>query len=331
MPLLTRRNTPRAPIELIVGAMNFGKRTDEAESHRIVHRALERGVTHFDTANAYTGGLSEEILGRALSGRHEDVVIETKVGLLQIGGTQSGLLQSGGTPEGLSAERIRAVCDESRRRLGVDVLDVYYLHVPDRSVPITESLTAMAELIESGKIRSFAVSNYASWQVLEMIQWCDAHAVPRPLLAQQIYNLLVRQLDIEYLRFAAAYDLITAVYNPLAGGLLTDREVSAQPLAGSRLDGNAMYQGRYGSERMRARVREYQALARSLGMSLVDLSYAWLASREGIDAIVIGPASVEHLDAAIDACERRLDPTLMARIDALHLAQEGSDATYARL
>jgi aryl-alcohol dehydrogenase-like predicted oxidoreductase len=332
--LLATWSAPRvstaAPLPLVLGTMNFGKRTDEAESRRILDRAFERGVVHWDTANAYVEGESERIVGRALAGRRDRVVLATKVGLRRSGGTAEGLIGAGGTPEGLGKNRILAACDESLGRLATDYIDVYYLHAPDKRTPIEESLDAMATLIRAGKIRAWATSNYASWQALEMIQWCERNGAPRPLMAQQIYNLLVRQLDIEYFAFAARYRLHTAVYNPLAGGLLARPKASA-PEPGSRFDGNTMYQNRYWTERMHRATEDYAALARDLGMSLVELAYAWLASRPGVDSVLIGPGTVGHLDVAMDGSKRRLDDEAMLRVDGLFGAQQGTNATYARL
>jgi aryl-alcohol dehydrogenase-like predicted oxidoreductase len=326
-----RRASSSAPVPLVLGAMNFGKRTPEAEARRIIDRASERGITHIDTANAYVDGESERILGRALSASRDRWVVATKVGLSRIGGETSGLFRTGGVPEGLSRARILAACDESLSRLGMDRVELYYLHVPSRNTPIEESLSAMAELIRLGKIGGFAISNYASWQALEMIAWCDREGVLRPVLAQQIYNLLVRQLDVEYFAFAAKYGLHTAVYNPLAGGLLAGTHSLGAPKEGSRFDANPVYQKRYWTERLHAAVRDYKTVADELGMSLVTLAYAWLASRPGVDSILIGPGTVAHLDDAIDACERRLDADVLARIDELHRAHEGTDAVYARI
>src|SRR5690606_21431944 len=119
-----------------------------------------------------------------------------------------------------------------------------FLHVPDLATPIEESLSALRSLLDAGKIRSFACSNYASWQLLEINAWCDKEGMARPVFAQQMYNLLVRQLDIEYFAFAAKYGVHTTTYNPLAGGVLTGKHAWGQPAAGSRFDGNAMYQQR---------------------------------------------------------------------------------------
>jgi aryl-alcohol dehydrogenase-like predicted oxidoreductase len=331
LPWLTRRASPADPVPLVLGTMNFGKRTDEVEARRIIDRGIERGVTLLDTANAYVDGESERIVGRAVHGRRDRVLIATKVGLGRAGGQVSGLIRVGGQAEGLSRTRILAACDESLVRLGTDYIDLYYLHAPDRETPFEESLGAMAELLRRGKIRAWAVSNYASWQVLEMMTWCDREGVPRPSVAQQIYNVLVRQLDVEYFAFAAKYGLHTAAYNPLAGGLLAGHHAAGAPAKGSRFHENPMYQRRYWTELSRAQVEDYRALAAELGMSLVALSYAWLASRIGVDSILVGPGSVAHLDDALVACEVRLDGHTMDRIDALHLSHRGTDAVYTRL
>ena len=223
------------PPALVVGTMNFGKRTPEPEAHRIVHRALERGLIFFDTANAYVGGESERILGRALGSRRAKARIATKVG---IGASMT-------EPEGLAPERISAALEESLRRLGADRVELYYFHKPDHSRPLQPSLRAMEKLIASGKVGAFGASNFASWQLLEMIQ-----AGLKPRVSQQMYNLLVRQLEVEYFRFARKYGVHTTVYNPLAGGLLAGKLKRDAPLeAGSRFDKNPMYQNRYLTDR----------------------------------------------------------------------------------
>jgi aryl-alcohol dehydrogenase-like predicted oxidoreductase len=325
------RNSVDEPLPLVLGTMNFGKRTPEPEARRIIDRAIERGVTLFDTANAYADGEGERILGRALAGRRDRALVASKVGLSRIGGEVSGLIRAGGRSEGLSRRRILEACDETLSRLGMDHVDVYYLHVPDRETPTEESLGAIAELLRAGKIRAWASSNYASWQLVEMILWCDREGVARPVMAQQLYNLLVRQLDVEYLAFAAKYGHHLSVYNPLAGGLLTEREQGPDPVPGSRFDANPMYQRRYFTGRLRDNAADYRALAKDLGMTLVELAYAWLASRPSVGSIVVGPGTTAHLDAAVDACTRRLDPATMQRIDELYRAQQGTDAVYARI
>jgi aryl-alcohol dehydrogenase-like predicted oxidoreductase len=298
--------------------MNFGKRTPAAEAERILARAAERGVTLLDTANVYNDGESERILGRFLRGRRDRFTVATKV----------GLARTGGVVEGLGREALLRAIDASLERLGTDHVDVYYLHAPDHTVPIEETLDAMDALRRSGKVGALGVSNFAAWQILEMKQL----APPGPAISQVMYNLLVRQIEIEHAGFTRRHPLHTTVYNPLAGGLLAGlyRQTGEAPARGSRFDKNRMYQARYWSDRFFALVDEYRAVADGEGMSLVDLSYAWLAGAAHVDSILVGPGTVDHLDAALDGCARVLPEAARARIDGIHRAFQGTDASYVR-
>jgi aryl-alcohol dehydrogenase-like predicted oxidoreductase len=308
----------RSPVGCVIGTMNFGKRTPEDESHRIVARALERGEVLFDTANAY--GDSELVLGRALRGKRE-ARIATKVGIGKMGAT----------PEGLTTDRVLAACDESLRRLGVERIDLYYLHRPDPKTPFEETLGALQKLVKAGKIAHWGVSNFASWQLVEMEQICGRIGLERPRTSQVLYNLLIRQLDVEYFGFARKHPIHTTVYNPLAGGLLAGRALRVAPAQGSRFDGNKMYQERYLSQRFFDLVEAYSGLAREAGLSPVQLAYGWIAAQPGVDSVLLGPADVSQLDAGLDACAKPLSAELCARIDGMHRAFQGTDATYARL
>jgi aryl-alcohol dehydrogenase-like predicted oxidoreductase len=315
-----RREGARPPVAL--GAMNFGKRTPEAEAQKIMARAVERGVSLIDTANVYTDGASEEIVGRFVKAHPGRVLVATKVGL-------NGLFR--GKAEGLSKVVVLSAVDQSLSRLGLDVIDLYYLHAPDHKTPIEDTLSGVAELFEKKKIRSFGISNYASWQILEIFHHCDAHGMPRPVIAQQIYNLLIRQLDIEYARFAAKYGLHTTVYNALAGGLLSGKYRAERKIeAGSRFDKNRMYLSRYWNDRVFDLVETYAALAEKAGMSLLDFAYAWLAGAPVVSSILVGPASSAHLDAALDALEKVVPDEVRAEADAIHRAAQGTDTHYAR-
>ncbi len=309
------------PPSLVLGAMNFGKRTPADESDRIVRRALERGIRVFDTANAYNAGESERILGRALGRERERVIVSTKAGL--------GLVP--GKPEGLAPEAMFRAFDASLGRLGTDRIDIYYLHVPDRSTPIEQTLGAMKELLGSGRVRAWGVSNYAAWELLEMIHWADAHAMARPTVSQALYNALHRQVEVEYLAFARRYAIETVAYNALAGGLLAGgHRWGEAPAKGTRFDGNRMYQRRYWTAAMFDRVALLDAIARDEGSSLLQLSYGWLASRADVDSILLGPATVVQLDAALDAVAKIPSKTAIARIDELALQWSGSDTNYVR-
>lgn len=305
---------------IYLGAMNFGRRTDESESKRIITRALELGIRHIDTANAYSDGTSERIVGEAIAGKRDSVVLATKCGSGRVAGKR----------EGLSRTRIFAAIDESLTRLKTDYVDLYYLHVPDYDTPISETLDAVSELLEKKKIRSWGISNYAAWQILEMLH-LSVGRLPPPAVAQQLYNILLRQLDVEYFAFARRYKLSTVVYNPLAGGLLSGRHArDGSTQQGSRFEKNRLYQGRYFTDAMFDRVDQLAQVAKAEGMSVLELSYAWLAGAPGVDSILIGPASVSQLDEGVAACRRGLSPEVRGVVDALYRTWMGTDTTYVR-
>jgi len=306
---------------LAVGCMNFGKRTPPDESARTIARALERGLTWFDTANAYNAGESERLLGRALGSDRSRAIVATKV----------GLDRAGGKPEGLAPERVLRAIDESLDRLQMSHVDIYYLHAPDHGTPLAETLDAIREILRAGKARAWGMSNFASWQVLDAMNLADARGFPRPIVSQELYNVMIRQLDIEWFAFVAAHPIHTTIYNPLAGGLLSGKYAREEaPLVGSRFAGNKMYERRYWSERMFELLRALGEVAKEEGVSLVDLAYSWVAGRRGVDSILLGPASVEQLDAGIDGCGRTLSAGARTKIDDIHRAFQGTDATYAR-
>jgi aryl-alcohol dehydrogenase-like predicted oxidoreductase len=301
--------------------MNFGTRTPAPEAHRLVARALERGVPFFDTANSYGNGEAERLLGQALKGRRARVGLATTVGLARVRGR----------PEGLSQARVTRAVEDSLKRLGTDFVDVLYLHAPDPATPVEETLEAVHGLLRAGKARHWGVSNHAAWQLLELRSLGDARGLPRPAVSQVLYNPLVRQVEVEYLPFTRRYPVHTTVYNPLAGGLLTGRHAPGAPIPeGSRFAGNRLYQRRYWSERLFELAGRLRAVAEAAGLSLLELSYAWLANRPGVDSVLAGPGTVEHLDAALDACAKPLPPEVATRVDEVYREWLGTDASYAR-
>ena len=320
-PNATTRRKPGAGPALALGTMNFGKRTPEPESERIVRRALERGIQVYDTANAYNAGASERILGRALGRDRSRVVVSTKAGI--------GLAPA--RPEGLSPDAMKRALEGSLARLGTDVVDIYYLHVPDRATPVERTVEAMGELIASGQVRTWGVSNYASWEILEMCHLADHAGMARPTVAQVLYNALHRQLDIEYFAFARRYGVYTVTYNALAGGLLTGRHnFGERPEKGTRFDANPMYERRYWTRSMFERVEQLMSIARDEGCSLVELAYAWVAAQADVDSVLLGPATVEQLDQALDAVGRELSPTTRKRVDDAYRDFCGTDTNYVR-
>ena len=296
---------PSSPASLVLGCMNFGRRTPEAEAARILDCALAHGLRRLDTANSYGDGDGERLLGRLLRGRRDQVHLTSKV----------GLLRREGQPEGLAAARVLAACDESLLRLGTDHLDLYLLHAPDPAAPVDETLSALGTLLEQGKIAAWGISNFAAWQVAGLCAMARALGLPPPAEAQQLYNLLARQVEAEWLPFAAQQGLSTTAYNPLAGGLLAGgHDFEVRPAKAGRF-GNPYYRRRYWRRGLFQALDLLAPLAASAGLELPALALRWLRHRPGLAAVVVGPGSLEHLRAALAASPEPLAPDLARAVE----------------
>jgi aryl-alcohol dehydrogenase (NADP+) len=188
---------------LCLGTMMFGGATDEATAGRIVAKAREQGVNFIDSADAYAGGKSEEIAGRAIGNRRHDWVVATKLAN-QIG--------EGANRGGLSRKWVMQAAEESLRRLGTDYIDIYYLHKEDHATPLAETVRAIGDLLRQGKIRYFGVSNYKSWRVAEICNLCDRMGIDRPIVSQPYYHALYRVAEVEHLPACAYYGLGVVSY-----------------------------------------------------------------------------------------------------------------------
>lgn len=296
MEIRQLKGTDLQSSRLVLGTMTFGASVDEATASAMVDVAIDAGVNHFDTANAYNGGVTEEMLGRIIAGRRDNLVIATKVG---------GRMGSDPDQVGLSRRAIHRAIDESLRRLNLDHVDLYYLHLPDPSVPIAESIGALEELVQAGKIRFGATSNYAAWQMAEMRTIAERYGSMPLGVSQPLYNLLARRLDDEYAAFSSHFGFSNIVYNPLAGGLLTGRHRDdADPTEGSRFASTslgAMYRDRYWNEAQFRAVRDLQQVATDAGMSLIELSFRWLLWSPLVEAILLGASSLEQLQQNLAA------------------------------
>jgi aryl-alcohol dehydrogenase-like predicted oxidoreductase len=300
---------------LVLGTMTFGDTVDAATARRMVDTALDSGITAIDTANGYAGGASEEILRDLLPGRRERVVLATKAGMPHP--------DADGAPP-LSPIALRKCLQGSLRRLGVDHVDLFYLHQPDRATPIGETVAELGKLVAEGLVSAIGVSNFAAWQIGELARECDAQGVPRPVVAQQLYNLLARRVEDEYLEFAQVTGVSTVVYNPLGGGLLTGRHTFGQRPEHGRFGDSrlaAMYTERYWDDRLFAAVTALSAVAEGAGIPLTELSLRWLLSRDGVDSVLLGGSRVEHLVANIAAASGGALPA-----DVLAACDEAGDA-----
>ncbi len=304
------------------GTMTFGSQVDEKLARRMVDYCLERGINFFDTANVYQSGLSEELLGKALQGKRDQVILASKV---------RGKMGEGPDQSGLSKAAILRAVEESLARLRTDYLDVYYLHQPDYEVSLNETLEAMEALVKAGKVRYPASSNYSSWQVTKMI-WHSKENNYRPaLIAQQMYNLLARGVEQEFVPMAEELGVSLIAYNPLAGGLLTGKHSTSSITPGTRFDKNAMYQDRYWHEENFSAINKLQDIAQQSGRSLISLALNWLLHHTPTDAVILGASGQEQLEqnlAALD--EGTLAPDTVEACDDVWRALRGPTPVYNR-
>lgn len=304
------------------GTMTFGGQTDEAAATRMIDYCLDAGINFLDTANMYNKGASEEILGRALKGRRDRAVVATKVFFRMGEGPEMG---------GLSRAAIRRAIDDSLRRLGMDYVDLYYLHAPDHDIPIEESLEAMHELVKAGKVRYPASSNYAGWQVVQILTIAEMKGYKPAQVTQPMYNLIARGIEQEYLPMCKEFDVSTVVYNPLAGGLLTGKQTPQAPLPGTRFDNNKMYLDRYWHAQDFQAIEELKGIAARAGRSLISMSLCWLRYHTSADCIILGASKQDHLEQNIAAFDDGpLDDETLQACDAVWNKLRGPTPKYNR-
>lgn len=292
-----------------MGTMTFGWEPDdwgshEKESLEIAAKAIDLGINFFDTADVYGRGISETIVGKALKGKRENIVLATKC--------HGKMADEDPNAWGNTRRHIVQACEASLKRLATDWIDLYQIHRPQPEVPIDETLRALDDLIRSGKVRYAGCSTFAAWQV------CEAHYVAKSLgidgfvCEQPPYNLLDRRIERELLPFCRTYDYAVIPWSPLAGG----------QLSGKYLD-NSVTKGRYATsdpmnrvnKRSSDAVRRLKRIADRSGMSLARLSLAWVASQPGISSLIIGARSLGQLEESVAACQVRLLEKTLKQID----------------
>lgn len=293
---------------LCLGTMNFGPRTAEPEAFRILDRALDAGIDFIDTANQYGGalgvGVTESILGRWLAGdrsRQDRVVLATKV---------HEPMGEGANDRGLSARHIRAACDASLRRLGVEHIDLYQMHHIDRAVPVEEMWEAMDRLIAQGKVTYVGSSNFPGWAIAR----ANEKALVRQRLGlvaeQSLYNLIERRVELEVIPACREYGLGLIPWSPLAGGLLGG--------AGSADIGRRGSTGTQAARQARAsQLQRYEQLCADLGEAPSAIALAWLLHRPTVAAAIIGPADEAQLAAVLHVPDITLDAATLTRIDEI--------------
>ena len=310
---MEQRNLGRSGLQVSIvglGCNNFGRRCDKEQTAVVVQKALELGITLFDTADIYgPGGLSEEYLGAALQGKRREVIIATKF----VGPMGEGPLWGGA-----SRRYIVDAVEASLRRLGTDYIDLYQIHFPDTNTPIEETLRALDDLVRQGKVRYIGCSNFTGWQVVEA-QWITRTQHLSPIIsAQNQYNLLDRRIERELVPASSAYGLGILPYFPLASGFLTGKYRSGQPPPeGTRLAGAGPMADRVLTERNFETLTKLEAFVESCGRSMLDLAIGWLASQPHVASVIAGATKPEQLEQNVSAAEWRLTAEELAEVDTI--------------
>jgi aryl-alcohol dehydrogenase-like predicted oxidoreductase len=296
--------------EICVGCNYFGSRLDDVASRSVVHRALDRGITLFDTADSYGNrGGSESQLGEILGARRKDVVLATKFGWE---------MDDAGTMQGASRRYLMKAVEDSLTRLRTDWIDLYQLHKPDPRTPLEETLRALDDLVRHGKVRYIGCSNFAAWQLADADWIARELGVSRFVSVQNEYSLLVREPEAELVPALGHFGLGLLPYYPLAGGLLSGKYRHDAPLpAGARLTETKRSADRFLTERNWSAIDKLHDLAASRGRSVLDVAIGWLASRPVVASVIAGATRPEQIDANADAAATRLDADEIEAIDRI--------------
>ena len=303
--------------------MTFGAQVDETEATKIIHRAVDLGVNFIDTANTYSKGKSEKIVGKAIKEIRENIVLATKV-RHQMG--------SGPNDEGLSRKHIMHAIEESLSRLDTDYIDVYYVHRPSNAelgkgyvgqpVPLEETLGALTDLVRSGKVRYLGCSNFPAWLHCRANWISDSHALERFVVAEPRYNLMNREIEREIIPFCTDQGIGIAPYSPLAGGVLTGKyESGSPPPADSRGATNMGWIRSHDFDWEDPRniriLKGLEEFCQELGRTMGQVALAWLLANPAVTAPIIGASDLRQLEENIAATELSLSKADLDRIDQI--------------
>ena len=283
--------------ELCLGCMTFGREADEGDSRKIVERFLDAGGNFLDTADVYTKGISEEITGRAIKAVRDDVVLATKV-FFPMG--------EGPNDIGLSRKHVTQGCEDSLRRLGTDYIDLYQVHCWDGVTPLQETLSALTDLVRSGKVRYIGVSNFTGWQLMRSVRVSEANGLERFACLQPQYSLVERNIEREVLPVCVEEGLGVIPWSPLGGGFLSGKyRRGEKPPQGSRIyeavESMEEYWDRRATERNWATLDVVGRISEELGKTYAQISLNWLLRQDGVTAPIIGARTLEQLEDNIGA------------------------------
>jgi aryl-alcohol dehydrogenase-like predicted oxidoreductase len=292
-----------------LGGNNFGRRCDAARTAQVIHRAIERGINHVDTADIYGGaGLSEEYVGLAIADRRASVFLATKVGMKFGEGTNE---------RGASRQHVLDGLHGSLKRLRTDYVDLFYIHADDLSTPLDETLRALDDVVRDGKVRYVAMSNYSAWRACAALWTSDRKGYVPFVVSQSQYNVLDRKIEADLVPFCRQYGIGIVPYSPLAGGILTGKYRAGSPIPpGVRGHDNPGFQRQLTPETLQ-KVERLGAFAADHGHTAGDLAIAWLLAQPVICSVIAGATSPEQVDQNVAGGDWTLTPEQVAQIDAI--------------
>ncbi len=310
------RNLGRSGLQVSVvglGCNNFGMRMDMDATQAVVDKAIDLGVTLFDTADVYGGsGKSEEFLGKALGGRRHDVVLATKFGMK---------MGEGPFKSGASRKYIVAECEASLTRLGTDYIDLYQIHTPDPSTPIEETMQALDDLVRAGKVRYTGHSNFTGWMTAEAHYIAQMKGITPFVSAQNEYSLLFRGIEAELVPAMEKFGVSLLPYFPLASGMLTGKYRRGQEApAGTRF--GEWFKGPYGQRTLNDRnydiVEKLEAFAKERGHTLLETAMGWLVTKPYVGSVIAGATRIDQLEQnAAAGLAWRLSAEEMAEVNKI--------------
>lgn len=293
---------------LVAGTMAYGGDADAEMSASLFARCLDAGINTFDCADVYAGGESERILGKLIAPHRDSLVLASKAYFP----TGSGPNDRGG-----SRYHLISAVEASLRRLGTDRIDLFFLHRFDDATSLEETLRGVESLVASGKILYPAVSNFAAWQTTKALGIANRHGWAPVVATQPMYNLLKRQAESEILPMARSEKIAVFSYSPLAGGLLSGKYGRQQRPPTGRIVDNHMYTTRYGAPSNFEIAERFTALAEDVGVHPATLAIAWVASRAGITAPIVGARNLQQLEPCLAAAQFELSEEIAQAITAL--------------
>jgi aryl-alcohol dehydrogenase-like predicted oxidoreductase len=307
------RRLGKSPLEvaaLCLGTMMFADQTDAAEARSITAHAREHGVNFIDTADVYSTGKSESMVGKLLDGQRHDWVLATKVG---------NKMSDRPNESRYSRSWVLRACDDSLQRLATDHIDIYYLHRDFNGMDLEEPLRALEALLRAGKIRYWGVSNFRGWRIAEVVHLARQLGMPGPVVCQPYYNLLNRQPEVEVLPVCAHHGIGIVPYSPIARGVLAGKYApGSSPAEGSRA-------GRGDKRMMETEFREESLLAAQTlkqhcdakGVSLAHFATAWVLANKAVSGVIAGPRTLAQWQDYLGALDCTIDAADEAAVDAL--------------